>query len=527
MTVIESIRRKFEAISPVLGERARRLWTGTEAEALGRGGVAWVARATGMAISTVRKGRDEVRAGVLVQSSRERREGGGRRRLEAKDPELIPALESLVSPVTRGDPESPLRWTCKSVRVLARELTKAQHPVGASKVRALLRTAGYSLQANSKTKEGIDHPDRNEQFEFINKKAQDFVARGLPVISVDAKKKESIAPHGNSGREWEPKGSPVEVRSHDFFDTGAPSAIPYGIYDIGKNLGFVNIGTDHNTPTFAARSMEKWWDQIGLQLYPYGKEIFVTADAGGSNASRSLVWKANLQDLADRKGLTIHVSHFPPGTSKWNKIEHRLFSFISLNWRGRPLATYETIVSLIAGTTTTKGLKVKAELDLGKYPIGVRVKEHVLHTLNVERAGFHGEWNFIIRPRTAAQIAAANLNIPDHIPLPHAETRARWAALVREQVKRGQDKQQFCRAKGVSYESFMRNRARLLGKIRIIRRKHKPLTSAQWAALVYEQAKSGFENRHFCREHGIDYSNFMRHRVRLLGKIRVARRTPK
>jgi hypothetical protein len=470
MTVIEAIRKKFGVVRPVLSERAVRLWAGAEADAIGRGGVAWVAKATGLAISTVRKGRDEGRSGTSLPPGRTRRAGGGRKPLEKKDPGLLPMLEALVSPLTRGDPESPLRWTLKSVRLLARELTLANHPVGADKVSELLRAAGYSLQANSKTKEGIDHPDRNAQFEFINAKAQDFLTRGLPVISVDAKKKESVAEHGTPGREWEPKGCPIEVVAHDYFDKEAPKATPYGIYDLGKNLGFVNVGKDHNTPTFAVRSLEKWWDRMGAQLYPRATELFVTADAGGSNSAKSRVWKANLQNLSDRTELTIHVSHFPPGTSKWNKIEHRLFSFITLNWRGRPLATYETIVNLIAATTTSRGLRVKAELDTDDYPLGLSASDHEMQTLHLERERFHGEWNYTLRPRTALQLASAANPTPVRPVVTHAARRARWKKLISDQFRSGLPGTVFCERNGISYPAFAHAKATLIGKIRKTRK---------------------------------------------------------
>jgi hypothetical protein len=471
MTLIEKLRRKFTAVRPALSERGRRLWAGAEADAIGRGGVAWVAKATGLAISTVRIGRDEVRSGESPALVRDRRQGAGRHRLEEKDPGLLPMLESLVNPATRGDPESPLRWTSKSLRVLARELTSAKHPVGADKVGSLLRAAGYSLQANAKTKEGVAHPDRNAQFELINAKAQDFLARGLPVISVDAKKKEFVAEHANGGREWEPKGKPVKVISHDFFvSDDVPHATPYGIYDVGKNLGFVNVGTDNNTPTFAARSLEKWWDQMGSKLYPQARELLVTADSGGSNAARSHLWKVNLQKLADRARLTIHVSHFPPGTSKWNKIEHRLFSFISLNWRGRPLATYETIVSLIAGTTTSKGLKVSAELDIDKYPLRLRATEHTKKSLALDRHPFHGEWNYSLRPRTKREQRAAAAEPPARVIITHAEKRERWMKLIGEQMKSGLNGRDFCTERGLNYPNYAGARLRLVGKIRKLRR---------------------------------------------------------
>lgn len=471
MTLIEKVRRKFSLVRPTLSERGRRLWAGAEADAIGRGGVAWVAKATGLAISTVRIGRDEVRSGQSPGVVRDRRQGAGRHRLEKKDPGLLPMLESLVNPATRGDPESPLRWTSKSLRVLARELTSAKHPVGADKVGSLLRAAGYSLQANAKTEEGVDHPDRNAQFELINARAQDFLARGLPVISVDAKKKEFVGERANNGREWQPRGKPVKVISHDYFvSASAPHATPYGIYDIGRNLGFVNVGTDHNTPTFAARSLEKWWDQMGSKLYPRARELFVTADAGGSNATRSHVWKLKLQSLADRARLTIHVSHFPPGTSKWNKIEHRLFSFISLNWRGRPLATYETIISLIAGTTTSKGLKVSAELDTQKYPLGISVSKYAMQSLALDRAAFHGEWNYTLRPRTKAQRLRAGTPPSAPVVITHAERREHWLKLVGEQMKSGLNGRDFCKSRGINYGTYASARQRLVGMIRKYRR---------------------------------------------------------
>jgi hypothetical protein len=466
---IEKVRRKFSALRSSLTERARRLWAGAEADALGRGGVAWVAKATGMAISTIRKGRDEVRSGAQASVVHDRRAGGGRYRLEKKDPGLVPMLESLVNPATRGDPENPLRWTCKSLRVLARELTANKHPVGPNKVGDLLRGAGYSLQAAAKTKEGAAHPERDAQFHFINERTKEFIANGLPVISVDAKKKEVVGEHADRGREWQLKGQPVEVRCHDLFESGGATKVtPYGVYDLAKNVGFVNVGTSNNTPTFAVRSIEKWWERLGSTLYPHTKDLFITADSGGSNSTRSRAWKAGLQALADRTGLNIHVSHFPPGTSKWNKIEHRLFSFITLNWRGRPLETYETVVSLIAGTTTSRGLKVTAELDTSHYALGLgkSLESETMKALAVEFAAFHGDWNYTLRPRTQAQLAeaaAAQARAPRRVS--HAERKARWTQLIFEQKESGLSQREFCRRRRIDYGAFHAARVRLVKTI--------------------------------------------------------------
>ncbi len=469
LTPVERLRKKFKAVVPALSERARRLWAGAEADSLGWGGVAFVARATGMAISTVRKGRDESRQTVTLPLGRDRKAGAGRKALEARDPELLPLLESLVNPATRGDPESPLRWTTKSVRALSKELTHAKHAVSPGKVGSLLRDAGYSLQANAKVREGASHPDRNAQFELINSKAERFLAQGLPVISVDSKKKELIGQRATAGREWQPKHTPIEVLSHDFVDAGTPIAIPYGIYDVGKNLGYVNVGTDHNTPTFAVRSIAKWWESMGAELYPKAKEVFVTADAGGSNAFRSHVFKSELQALADRTRLAIHVSHFPPGTSKWNKIEHRLFSFVTLNWRGRPLVSYELIVALISATTTSKGLKVRAALDPAKYPLGVSVSKHQLAGLQLAPSTFHGEWNYVLFPRSAAQRAAATRVPKQRAVVTHAEKNAFWKEKIRQQIQSGSDARAYCAKRGLNYWTFASARRRLLGKIRKLR----------------------------------------------------------
>jgi hypothetical protein len=354
-----------------------------------------------MAISTVRKGRDEARKGARREDVVKVRRSPGKRPYEAAHPEVWPALEKLVDPVTRGDPESPLRWTCKSTPVLAAELL-AQHGIRISDktVGKLLRDHGYSLQAPNKSVEGAQHPDRNAQFEHINAKAQDCIDRGVPVISVDTKKKELVGNFKNGGREWQPQGDPELVDVHDFPSDAVGKAIPYSVYDLAANDGFVSVGVDHDTPVFAATSIEAWWKQIGVERYPEARELFITADSGGSNSYRSQVWRQQLQRIADKLNLAIHVSHFPPGTSKWNKVEHRLFSFISINWRGRPLRTYETVINLISNTTNRGGLVVRARLDRRNYPIGKKVSAKELRELNIERDKFHGEWNYVIKPRT-------------------------------------------------------------------------------------------------------------------------------
>ena len=383
-----------------MDERARRLWAGTEAGAIGYGGVATVARATGMAISTVRKGRDEARAGARPEDVVKVRRSSGKRPFEVAHPTVWPALERLIDPVTRGDPESPLRWTSKSTQVLSAELF-AQHVIRVSDrtVAKLLRSHGYSLQAPNKSVEGAQHPDRNAQFEHINGKARACVERGVPVISVDTKKKELVGNFKNGGREWQPKGEPELVDVHDFPSDAVGKAIPYGVYDVAANDGFVSVGVDHDTPVFAVTSIEAWWNRVGQKRYPKAREIFITADSGSSNSYRSHVWKQQLQRLADKIGLAVHVSHFPPGTSKWNKVEHRLFSFISINWRGRPLRTYETIINLIGNTTNVGGLVVSARLDRRNYPIGKKVTAKELRELKIDRHDFHGDWNYVIKPR--------------------------------------------------------------------------------------------------------------------------------
>ncbi|MDQ3298039.1 MAG: ISAzo13 family transposase [Myxococcota bacterium] len=387
-----------------MDERARRLWAGTEAGAIGYGGVAAVARATGIAISTVRKGRDEARGGARPEDVVNIRRSTGKRPYEAAHPEVWPALEKLVDPVTRGDPESPLRWTCKSTHALSAEMfTRYGIRVSDKTVAKLLKEHDYSLQAPNKSVEGKQHPDRNAQFEHINAKAEACIARGVPVISVDTKKKELVGNFKNGGREWQPQGEPELVDVHDFPSDAIGKAIPYGVYDLASNDGFVSVGVDHDTPTFAVTSIEAWWKRVGQPRYPDAREIFITADAGGSNGHRPRMWKAELQRLADKLDLAIHVSHFPPGTSKWNKIEHRLFSFISINWRGRPLRTYETIINLIGNTTNRGGLVVRARLDRRCYPIGKKISAKEFRALKIERDDFHGDWNYVVKPRKEMQ----------------------------------------------------------------------------------------------------------------------------
>jgi hypothetical protein len=398
------VAKKWQLLKATMDERARRLWAGTEADAIGWGGVAAVARATGLAISTVRKGRDEVRAGARADDVvHVRRKGGGRRPFEAEYPGVWSKLEKLVDPITRGDPESPLRWTCKSTHALGHEMFRL-HGVRMSDktVGKLLKEHGYSLQAPNKSVEGAQHPDRDAQFAHINAKAEDCLERGVPVLSVDTKKKELIGNFKNAGREWQPAGEPELVDVHDFPNDAVGKAIPYGVYDVGANDGFVSVGTDHDTPVFAVTTIEAWWKQVGAKRYPTTRDIFITADAGGSNGYRSHVWKYELQRIADKLDLSIHVSHFPPGTSKWNKVEHRLFSFISINWRGRPLRSYETIVNLISNTTNHGGLVVRARLDRRKYPTGKKVSNEELRALRIERDDFRGDWNYVLRPRRLA-----------------------------------------------------------------------------------------------------------------------------
>ena len=403
---IQQIETKYQALAPLMDERMRRQWAAAEATAYGWGGVKAVRQATGLSPTTIRKGQGELATRAeqsdFVVRKRLRRAGAGRKCQSEADPDLVQALEQLVDPVTRGDPESPLRWTCKSTRTLARELTAQGHPVSDSTVRRLLRAADYSLQGTRKQREGTAHPDRNAQFEYINSLVCAFQVRGQPVISVDAKKKELVGDFKNGAPkgfpEWQPKGEPEEVRVHDFLDKRLGKAIPYGIYDITGNQGWVSVGIDHDTARFATEAIRRWWRKMGSLRYPQTRDLLITADGGGSNGSRCRLWKVALQELALDLGLAIRVSHFPPGTSKWNKIEHRLFSHITQNWRGRPLVSHEVIVNLIANTATQHGLTVQAELDTGTYPTGIKVSDEVLAAVNLMPASFHGDWNYTIAP---------------------------------------------------------------------------------------------------------------------------------
>jgi len=397
----EIVRSKYGQLSESMHERLRRHWAASEAEALGYGGIAVVSRATGIAPSTIGEAHREADdADKLLVGARSRRAGGGRPRHEVAHPTLLPLLKQLVDPATRGDPGSALRWTSKSTRALASELWAAHHLwVGDKTIARLLRQLGYSLQSPKKTVEGKQHVDRNAQFEHINKKAMDCIARGLPFLSVDTKKKELVGNFKNAGQEWQDIPELVDV--HDFPSDAVGKAIPYGVLDVADNSAFVNVGIDHDTPVFAVASIAAWWHRMGAARYPGARDIFITADAGGSNGYRARMWKFELQRLADRIGVTFHVSHFPPGTSKWNKIEHRLFSFISMNWRGRPLRSYETVVKLIGGTTTSAGLVVRAALDRRAYPIGKKVTPKELRELSITTDAFHGDWNYSIHPRLA------------------------------------------------------------------------------------------------------------------------------
>ena len=403
--ITQALSKKFELLQSEFDERARRLWAATEAIAIGHGGVKTVARATGIAESTIRIGKKELKQGAITTKTPEtaprriRRKGAGRKSLTAQDDSLISALDSLVEPTARGDPMCPLRWTCKSTRKLAQELRHQGHRISHTKVSQLLRAMGYSLQGTRKTKEGSSHPDRNAQFEYIYSRVTSFQNAGQPVISVDAKKKELIGDFANHGREYQPKGHPEPVRVYDFIDKDLGKITPYGVYDPLTNTGWVSVGVDHDTAQFAVESIRRWWLRMGSRNYPKATELLITADGGGSNGSRCRLWKVELQSLVNETGLSISVSHFPPGTSKWNKIEHRMFSYITENWRGRPLISREVVVNLIANVSTSAGLHIQAELDLNEYPSGIKVTDAQMKQLNIQPADFHGsDWNYTISP---------------------------------------------------------------------------------------------------------------------------------
>ncbi len=395
------IKDRFARVADSLDERTRRLVAASEALALGWGGISATSRATGLSRTAIRRGIAELQGAPAAPPGRIRRAGGGRKKTVDLDPTLQHDLEALVEPTTRGDPESPLRWTCKSLRKLAAELQARGHRVSHQLVAELLQAAGYSLQANRKTREGGDHPDRDAQFAHIATTSADYLASGDPVISVDAKKKELIGDFKNAGREWRPKGEPEEVRVHDFPIPEVGRVTPYGVYDVAANAGWVSVGIDHDTAAFAVASIERWWQEVGQARYGQSGRLLITADGGGSNGSRVRLWKLELQRLADATGLTLTVCHFPPGTSKWNKIEHRLFSFITQNWRGKPLVSYAVILSLIAATSTTTGLTVESVLDTTRYARGRKVTDEEVATIQIERDEFHGEWNYTISPHVS------------------------------------------------------------------------------------------------------------------------------
>jgi hypothetical protein len=399
------IRRKYRAMLPELDERGRRIWAATEAALLGFGGVTAVARATGLAESTIRLGKHEFDLSRTRRASaperRVRQPGGGRKPLTEKDPALLKSLDRLVDPGSRGHPMSPLRWTCKSTRRLAKELSRSGHRASHTKIGKLLDHLGYSLQGTRKTREGTSHPDRNAQFKHINAQVKEFQRQGQPVVSVDTKKKELVGDFANKGREYRPKGQPEPVRTHDFEDEELGKGIPYGVYDLTANNGWVSVGVDHDTAEFAVATLRQWWRRMGRRAYPQATRLLVTADGGGSNGSRNRLWKVALQRFADESGLAISVCHFPPGTSKWNKIEHRMFCWITENWRGRPLTSHAVIVNLISDTTTEAGLRIKAAMDTQAYPVGIEVTDEQMAGLNIQRDNFHGkDWNYSISPRT-------------------------------------------------------------------------------------------------------------------------------
>jgi len=394
------IKKRFDFISPFLNERMRRIFAATEARALGRGGTSLVAKLTGVSRRAINEGVKELSQPQKKQDinqKRSRKPGGGRKKTIEKDPALKKDLENLIEPFTRGDPMSPLLWTCKSVRNLSNELNRLGHKTSHRMIAEMLSDMKYSLQGNKKTIEGGSHVDRNAQFEYISKKAKEFQRQFQPVISVDTKKKELVGNFKNNGKEWRPEGNPEKVNVYDFINENG-KANPYGIFDVTNNLGYVNVGTDHDTSAFAVESIRRWWNLMGKEIYPSAKKLFITADGGGSNGWRVKLWKKELQKFSNETKLEVHVSHLPPGTSKWNKIEHRLFSFISMNWRGKPLTTHEVIVNLIANTTTAEGLKVKCQLDKNVYQTGIKISKNEMSKINIHVDAFHGEWNYAICP---------------------------------------------------------------------------------------------------------------------------------
>ena len=390
------IKEKFIALSSVMNELSRRRWAATEARSLGYGGVSIVSRATGLSRTTITEGVVELSSKRQLRQTKVRHSGGGRKKICKEDRTVVIALEKLVAPTTRGDPMSPLRWTCKSTAKLASELSQQGYSISARTVAHLLHELNYSLQSNRKTQEGKQHPDRNAQFEFINKEAKKFQRRKQPVISVDTKKKENIGNYSNKGVEWRRRGKPIKTQTHDFPDKELGKGIPYGVYDPTRNQGWVSVGIDHDTAYFATATIKRWWQVMGKKAYPEAKQLLITADSGGSNGSRTRLWKVALQKLADDIGLNLSVCHYPPGTSKWNKIEHRMFCHITENWRGRPLTSREVIVNLIANTTTRTGLSINAELDESAYATGIKVSDEELSTVRIRKNKFHGDWNYKI-----------------------------------------------------------------------------------------------------------------------------------
>lgn len=400
MNTADELEAKYALLFPHLNERQQHLVAALDAEQLGRGGLALVARLTGLSRPTLYRAIRNLHQEPLPVE-RVRQAGAGRKEVLEHDPQLLSTLETLIDPDTRGDPMSPLRWTCKSTRQLANLLQAQGHPVSHTKVAQLLHALHYSLQGNAKTKEGKQHPDRDAQFRYIQRQGESFLSRGLPVISVDTKKKESVGNHGNPGQEWQPEGQAEEVDVHDFPDPDVPKAVPRGVYDLEHNLGWVTVGCSHDTASFAVESIRRWWREMGQALYPQRKQLLICSDSGGSSGYRLRLWKVELQRWADETGLDVTVCHYPPGTSKWNKIEHRLFSFITMNWRGRPLVSYQVVVNLIAATTTETGLRVQADLDTNVYPTKVKVTDEQLANVNLHPHQFHGEWNYTIKHQIA------------------------------------------------------------------------------------------------------------------------------